>query len=65
LPGIYGKPSTLAEKGERIMLAGAILEVPEHEFDDEDWDDAEELEADELDVELDEEGIEPEDDEDF
>jgi len=47
------------------MLASAILEVPEHEFDDEDWDDADELEADELDVELDEEGIEPEDDEDF
>ncbi len=47
------------------MLAGAMLEVPEHEFDDDDWDDVEELESDELDVELDEEGIEPEDDEDF
>jgi hypothetical protein len=52
-------------EGSDIMLAGAVLEVPEHEFDDEDWDDAEELEADDLDVELDEEGIEPEDDEDF
>lgn len=47
------------------MPAGALLEVPEHEFEDEDWDDAEELETDELDVELDEEGIEPEDDESF
>lgn len=47
-----------------IMLASAVLEVPEHEFDDDDWDD-EELETDELDVELDEEGLEPEDDEDF
>jgi hypothetical protein len=47
------------------MLASAMLEVPEHEFDDDDWDDAEELETDELDVELDEEGIEPEDDEEF
>jgi len=46
------------------MLASAVLEVPEHEFDDDDWDD-EELETDELDVELDEEGVEPEDDEDF
>jgi hypothetical protein len=48
-----------------IMLAGAMLEVPEHEFDDDDWDDAEELESDELDVELDDGGIEPEEDEDF
>jgi hypothetical protein len=47
-----------------IMLTGTVLEVPEHEFDDDDWDD-EELETDELDVELDEEGIEPEHDEDF
>jgi hypothetical protein len=47
-----------------IMLASAVLEVPEHEFDDDDWDE-EELETDELDVELDEEGLEPEDDEDF
>jgi hypothetical protein len=47
-----------------VMLASAVLEVPEHEFDDDDWDD-EELETDELDVELDEEGVEPEDDDDF
>ena len=47
-----------------IMLASAVLEVPEHEFNDDDWDE-EELETDELDVELDEEGVEPEDDEDF
>ncbi|HEX4838435.1 MAG TPA: hypothetical protein VFV03_07935 [Solirubrobacteraceae bacterium] len=47
------------------MLASTTLEVPEHEFDDDDWDDAEELETDELDVELDEEFIELEDDEDF
>jgi hypothetical protein len=47
------------------MIASAILEVPEHEFDDADWDDAEELETDELDVEFDEEAIEPADDEDF
>lgn len=47
------------------MQAGAILEVSEHEFDDEDWDDAEELDSDDLDVDLDEEGLEPGDDEDF
>ena len=47
------------------MFASRALEVPEHEFDDDDWDDAEEFDSDELDVELDEEGIEPEDDEDF
>jgi hypothetical protein len=58
------RPRSLRRESD-IMLASAILEVPEHEFDDEDWDDADELEADELDVELDEEGIEPEDDEDF
>ncbi len=40
------------------MLASAVLEVPEHEFDDEDWDDAEELESDEIDVELGEEDLE-------
>ncbi len=45
------------------MLASAVLEAPEHEFDD--WDDAEELETDELDVELDEEDLLPEDDEDL
>jgi hypothetical protein len=44
-----------------MTLAGAALETPEHEFDDEDWDDAEDIEADELDVELDEE-VEREDD---
>lgn len=47
------------------MHASAILEVSEHEFDDEDWDDAEELDSDELDVEIDEEGLESEDDDDF
>lgn len=48
------------------MPATPLLEVPEHEFDDEDWDNVEELDADDLDVDLDEEGIEPEeDDEDF
>jgi hypothetical protein len=47
------------------MPAGPLLEAPEHEFDDDDWDDAEELDSDELDVELDEEGIEPEDDDDL
>jgi hypothetical protein len=41
-----------------------MLGVTEHEFDDEAWDDAEDIEADDLDVELDEEDIEPEDDED-
>lgn len=46
------------------MLASAVLETPEREFDDDDWE-AEELDADELDVEFDEEGIESEDDEDF
>ena len=45
------------------MPIGAILEVPEHEFDDDDWDDPEEVDADELEFELDEEGIEPEADE--
>ncbi|HTD58397.1 MAG TPA: hypothetical protein VK672_05835 [Solirubrobacteraceae bacterium] len=54
-----------ARRESSFMPAGTILEVPEHEFDDEDWDDADELEADELDVELDEEEIEPEDDDDF
>ncbi len=47
------------------MHASTILEVSEHEFDDEDWDDAEELDSDELDVDPDEEGLEPEDDDDF
>jgi hypothetical protein len=47
------------------MHASAILEVSEHEFDDEDWDDADELDGDELDVDPDEEGLEPEDDDDF
>jgi hypothetical protein len=46
------------------MHTGPILEVPEHEFDD-DWDDPEDVDVDELDVELDEEGLEPERDEDF
>ncbi len=47
------------------MHASAILEVSEHEFDDEDLDDADELDGDELDVDPDEEGLEPEDDDDF
>jgi hypothetical protein len=51
------------------MHASAILEVSEHEFEDEDWDDAEELDSDDPDVDPDvdpdEEGLEPEDDEDF
>jgi hypothetical protein len=47
-----------------IMLASTVLEVPEHELDDDDWDD-EELETDDLDVGLDEEGFSPEEDEDF
>ena len=46
------------------MLTSAVLELPEHEFEDDDWDD-EELETDELDVEFDEEGVGPEVDEDF
>jgi len=46
------------------MLASPLLEAPEREFDD-DWDDAEDLESDELDVDLDEEELEPEDDEDL
>jgi hypothetical protein len=57
-------PRSLRKESD-IMPAGAILEVPEHEFDEDDWDNAEELEADELDVELDEEASEPEDDDDF
>jgi hypothetical protein len=47
------------------MLASPQLEVQEHEFDGEDWDDAEDVDSDELDVELDEEELEPEDDEDY
>jgi hypothetical protein len=47
-----------------IMLESAVLEVPEHEFDDDDWDDAEEVEADDLDVDLDDEDLEVEDDDD-
>jgi hypothetical protein len=40
--------------------------VTEHEFDEEGWDDADELEADDLDIELDDEDLQPEDDdEDF
>jgi hypothetical protein len=58
------RPRSLRRESD-IMLASAMLEAPEHEFDDNDWDDAEELETDDLDVELDEEGIDPEDDEDF
>ncbi len=46
------------------MLASAVLEAPEREFDEEDWDDGE-LDPDELDVDLDEEGAGIEDDEDF
>lgn len=47
------------------MFASAILEVSEHEFDDDDWDDPEDVDEDELDVEFDEGGIAPEDDENF
>jgi hypothetical protein len=47
-----------------IMLMSAVLETPEREFDDDDWDD-EQFDADDLDVEFDDEGIESEDDEDF
>jgi hypothetical protein len=48
-----------------IMLASAVFEAPEREFDDEDWDDGE-FDPDELDVDLDEEGVELDDeDEDF
>jgi hypothetical protein len=60
-----GDRQTFASRRESDMHAGAILEVSEHEFDDEDWDDAEELDSDELDVDLDEDGLEPEDDEGF
>jgi hypothetical protein len=47
-----------------IMLASAVLEAPEREFEDEDWDDAE-FDPDDLDDDLDEEGVGLEDDEDF
>jgi hypothetical protein len=56
-----GGPSTFAWK-ESDMPVGAVLEVSEQEFDNEDWDDPEDVDADELDVDLDEEGQEPEDD---
>jgi hypothetical protein len=47
-----------------IMLASTVLEAPEREFEDEDWDDAE-FDPDDLDDDLDEEGVGLEDDEDF
>jgi hypothetical protein len=47
------------------MLASPQLEVQEHKFDGDDWDDAEDLDSDELDVDPDEEELEPEDDDDF
>jgi hypothetical protein len=53
-------------KGELSVNDGYDVVVTEHEFDDEGWDDAEDLEDEDLDVELDEEDIQPEeDDEDF
>jgi hypothetical protein len=49
------------------MSLGTILETPEHEFDDEDWDedeefgtDGEELDLDEYDESLEEDGEEDE-----
>jgi hypothetical protein len=48
-----------------IMLKSAVLEVPEHEFDEDDWDDAEEIESDDLDVDLDDEELEVEDDDEY
>ena len=47
------------------MHTGVILEVSEHEFDDEDGDEADELDSDEIDVDLDEEGLQIEDDDNF
>jgi hypothetical protein len=61
-----GSPFThRVRKESDIMLASAVLEVPEHEFDDDDWDDAEEIDSDDLEVDLDEEDIELEDDDDY
>jgi hypothetical protein len=65
LPGYKWETVNTSRRRESDMPVGAILEVPEHEFDDDDWDDPEEVDADELDVDLDEENIQPEEDNDF
>jgi hypothetical protein len=46
------------------MSLSTVLEIPEHEFDDEDWEDDEEFDSDAEELELDEldEGIGDEDD---
>jgi hypothetical protein len=48
------------------MSLGTILEIPEHEFDDEDWEEDEEFGTDEEELDVDEfdEGLEDEGDED-
>ncbi|MFI5004281.1 MAG: hypothetical protein ACHQE6_04635 [Solirubrobacterales bacterium] len=48
------------------MSLGTVLEIPEHEFDDEDWEEDEEFGTDEEDLDLDEfdEGLGDEGDED-
>lgn len=47
------------------MPASTQLEAPDREFEGDDWDNAEDLDSDELDVDLDDKELEPEDDDDF
>jgi hypothetical protein len=48
------QPVAETMKGEAMPL-GIILEAPEHEFDDEDWEEDEEFGTDEEELDLDEE----------
>jgi hypothetical protein len=58
---VYVKPS---HRREPPMQRSATLEVPEHEFDDEDWDTEEDdLDPDEKEVDVEEDDLEVEDDE--
>jgi hypothetical protein len=56
---------TSEPRKESSMQQSSILEVPEHELDDEDWEDDEEFGSDDEELDLDEfdEGIEEDEDE--
>jgi hypothetical protein len=66
-PGIDRGPFTPAHERDSEMPQRTALEVPEHEFEDEDWDTEEDdWDADEHDVDLDEDGLDiEEDDEEY
>jgi hypothetical protein len=49
-----GRPGAEALKRRFGMLAHPTLEIPEHEFEDDDWQDDEEFGTDEEELELDE-----------